>query len=117
VSEYIEVARIDDIPEPGVLGVEIADGRPVCLVRFEGRVSAFADVCTHQAFPLSAGEVHADGTLECVWHGAQFDCLTGDVRREPATDPLERYAVRVEGDRVFVGPIYSARSNPGMGGA
>jgi 3-phenylpropionate/trans-cinnamate dioxygenase ferredoxin component len=102
VSEYTDVASIDDIPEPGVLGVEVGDGRPVCLVRFGGTVSAFADVCTHQAFPLSAGEVHPDGTLECVWHGARFDCLTGEVRGEPATDPLERYAVRVEGDRVLV---------------
>jgi len=101
---FIEVARLDELPEPGVLGVEGPDGRQVCLVRFEGQVTAYGDECTHQAFPLSAGEVHADGTLECVWHGARFDCLTGAVCREPAIDPLTPYAVRVEGDRVLVGP-------------
>ena len=103
MTEFIEVARIEDIPEPGVLGVEGPGGRGVCLVRFGGQVTAFADECTHQAFPLSAGEVHADGTLECVWHGARFDCLTGAVRQEPATDALTAYPVRIDDGRVFVG--------------
>ena len=99
----MDVAALADVPDDGVLGVDGPDGKPVCLVRFEGRVSAFADECTHQAFPLSAGEVHADGTLECVWHGARFDCLTGAVLRDPATGPLMVYPVRVENGRVLVG--------------
>jgi len=103
-DEFVDVAGLDDVPEMGVLGVAGPDGQSVCLVRFEGQVSAFADECTHQAFPLSLGEVRADGTLECVWHGARFDCLTGAVRRDPATDDLTRYAVRVDAGRIFVGP-------------
>ena len=103
-DEFIDVAGLDEVPEMGVLGVDGPDGQPICLVRFKGQLSAFADECTHQAFPLSAGEVRADGTLECIWHGARFDCLTGAVRREPATDALTRYPVRVDGGRVFVGP-------------
>jgi len=108
--EFIEVARLEDVPEMGVLGVEGPGGRGVCLVRFGDHVTAFADECTHQAFPLSAGEVRPDGTLECVWHGARFDCLTGAVRREPATDPLTVYPVRVDDGRVLVGtPVEAER--------
>lgn len=103
MSELLDVAALEDVPELGVLGVEGPGGRAVCLVRIGGQVTAFADECTHQAFPLSAGEVHADGTLECVWHGARFDCLTGAVRREPATDALTPFFVRVVGGRVMVG--------------
>ena len=44
------------------------------------------------------------GTLECIWHGARFDCATGRVCRGPAEDPLPVFAVRIEGDRVLVGP-------------
>jgi 3-phenylpropionate/trans-cinnamate dioxygenase ferredoxin subunit len=105
---FIEVARVDEVPDGGVLGAEGPGGRGICLVRFQGTVSAFADECTHQAFPLSAGEVHEDGTLECVWHGARFDCLTGVVRRGPATDALTVYPVRIDGDRVLVGPPETA---------
>ena len=108
-SDFLDVASLDEVPEMGVLGVDGPGGRAICLVRFQGRISAFADECTHQAFPLSAGEVHADGTLECVWHGARFDCLTGAVRREPAMDPLTTYPVRVEQGRVLVGPVEGER--------
>jgi len=102
---FVDVAALDDVPDLGVLGVEGPGGKAICLVRFDGHVSAFADECTHQAFPLSAGEVRPNGLLECVWHGARFDCLTGAVRREPATESLIPYPVRVEGGRVFVGRI------------
>jgi len=102
-DEFVDIAGLDEVPETGVLGVEGPGGQSICLVRFQGQVAAFADECTHQAFPLSAGEVHPDGTLECVWHGARFDCLTGSVRREPALDPLTPCPVRVEGERVLVG--------------
>ena len=104
MTEFIDVAGLDDVPEMGVLGVAGPEGKAICLVKFEGNVTAFADECTHQAFPLSAGDVHADGTLECVWHGARFSCRTGAVLQEPATDPLTVYPVRIEGDRVLVGP-------------
>jgi nitrite reductase/ring-hydroxylating ferredoxin subunit len=103
-DEFTDVAGLHEVPEMGVLGVEGPGGQSICLVRFEGQVSAFADECTHQAFPLSLGEVRPDGTLECVWHGARFDCLTGAVRRDPATDDLMRYPVRVDEGRIFVGP-------------
>jgi nitrite reductase/ring-hydroxylating ferredoxin subunit len=107
-TDYVDVASFDDIPEQGVLGVNGPGGQAICLVRFDGRVTAYADECTHQAFPLSAGEVHDDGTLECVWHGARFASLTGAVVREPALDPLTRFAVRVEGGRVLIGPVEAA---------
>ena len=103
-AEFLDVAALDEIPEHGVLGVD-AGGHAVCLVRFANHVSAFADECTHQAFPLSAGEVHDDGTLECVWHGARFNCRTGEVVRDPATDPLTQFEVRVDAGRVMVGPL------------
>ena len=103
-DEFVDVAGMEEVPETGVLGVEGPDGQSICLVRFKGQVAAFVDECTHQSFPLSLGEVRPDGSLECVWHGARFDCLTGAVRREPATDDLTRYAVRVDGGRIFVGP-------------
>ena len=111
---FIDVAAVDDVPEMGVLGVDGPAGRAICLVRFDGRITAFQDECTHQAFPLSAGEVHEDGTLECVWHGARFDCLTGAVRREPATDGLTAYPVRIDGNRVLVGPSFGQTEDPSL---
>ena len=52
-----------------------------------------------------------DCTVECWLHGSRFDLRTGDAINLPATEPVPVYAVKVEGDAVFVdvqrGPINS----------
>ncbi|HEY5547630.1 MAG TPA: Rieske 2Fe-2S domain-containing protein [Gemmatimonadaceae bacterium] len=93
---------VRDIPDGGTLAVILSSGDRVCLIRQGDRVSALRDECTHQGMPLSAGEVLPDGTIECAWHGARFDCVTGALRRGPAEEDVKAYAVRVEGDTVLV---------------
>lgn len=100
---FEKVASIDDIPENGVLAVVRSDGRQVCLIRSQGRISAVANSCTHQEFEMSLGDVLPDGTIQCAWHGARFDCLTGEVRQGPALFPLPTYEVRLDGSSVLVG--------------
>ena len=85
------------------MSATLASGERICLIRIGDQVSALRDECPHQGMPLSAGEVLPDGTIECAWHGARFDCLTGAVRRGPAEHDAQRYAVRVDGDVVVVG--------------
>lgn len=102
-SEFEKVASIHEIPENGVLAVTISDGRRICLIRSGGRVTAVPDNCTHQDFELSLGDVLPDGTIQCAWHGARFDCLTGEVRQGPADRPLPLFSVRMDGDSVLVG--------------
>lgn len=99
---WYDVASVHDLPDDGVLGVALPDGARICLVRCGGVITGLRDECTHQAMPLSAGEVMPDGSIECPWHGARFDCRTGEVRRGPAEDDVAVYGVRVEGERVFV---------------
>ena len=104
-SENFEpVASIDDIPDEGVLGVTRSNGERICLIKSGGRISAVADNCTHQDFEMALGDVLPDGTIQCAWHGARFDCRTGEVRQGPAITPLPVFEVRLEGARVFVGP-------------
>ena len=97
------VARLQDLPDPGLHSVALPDGDRVVLVRRGDTVTALADECPHQAMPLSAGELCPDGTVECPWHGARFDAVSGACRRGPATDDVAVYAVKVEGGQVFVG--------------
>jgi 3-phenylpropionate/trans-cinnamate dioxygenase ferredoxin component len=99
-----DVGAEQDITEGMLTGVVTASGVPVCLFRHQGVIGAVHDRCTHAEFPLSDGSLMPSGVIECVWHGAQFDCRTGAVRRGPADEPVTRHAVRVEGGRVLVGP-------------
>ena len=100
---FARVARTSDVPEGTLLSVQHGRKR-ICLFNQGGQIGAVTDLCTHQAFPMSAGTLERDGTIECAWHGARFDCRTGDVLQGPAVEPLTIYQVRIEGDEILVGP-------------
>jgi nitrite reductase/ring-hydroxylating ferredoxin subunit len=103
-GEFHPVADVDDVAEGELLSVKTANGEPVCLVRHEGEIYVVSDCCTHSEFPISDGSLRPDGSVECTWHGARFDCRTGAVLKGPAEDPLPVYEVKVESGRILVGP-------------
>lgn len=102
--EFEALAFLSDLPEGTVVQRVRSTGEAVCLIRHQGEVSAVSDICTHQHFLMSQGELLEDGTIQCAWHGARFDCRTGEVKQGPAIAPLPIYVVRMEGDAVLVGP-------------
>ena len=85
-----------------MLGVTLSDGTPVCVFNHHGLIGAVGNLCTHAEFLISDGVLHSDGTLECLWHGARFDCRTGAVKRHPAEHPLPVYEVRGVNGRILV---------------
>jgi nitrite reductase/ring-hydroxylating ferredoxin subunit len=101
-AEFEVVADVSEVPEGTLLGVHTAAGEEICLFNFRGRIGAVHNVCTHAEFPLSDGTLANDGTIECVWHGARYACLTGEVRRGPAIDPVSVYEVVVKHGKVLV---------------
>ena len=103
-DDFEDVAPLSALAEGELLGVVLSDGTPVCLYNDGGIIGAVHDVCTHAEFAMSDGVLHGDGTLECVWHGARYDCRTGSVRRGPAIEPLPTFETRVAADRVLVAP-------------
>ena len=94
---------LSDIPDPGLLPIALPNGDRVVLIRRGAVVTALRDECTHQAMPLSAGELAPDGTIECPGHGAWFDCVSGRCVRGPAEDDVPTYEVRVDEGVVYVG--------------
>ena len=102
-SVFQPVADVDDVGEGELLSVKTPGGEPVCLLKHRGEILAVSDCCTHSEFPISDGSLGPDGTLECMWHGARFDCRTGAVRKGPAEDPLPVYEVKVDRGKVLVG--------------
>ena len=99
---FVPVARVEQLPDGALLGVTTPSGTPVCLVNRDGELYAIHDVCTHQAFPLSAGELLPDGTVECSWHGATFDPCTGLACRGPACDAVRTYPLMVRDGQIHV---------------
>ena len=102
--EFEPVASVADLADGTVLQRVRPSGDAVCLVRYKGEISAMSDICTHQHFSMSLGDLLEDGTLQCAWHGARYDCRSGEVKQVPATAPLPVFQVRLEGDTILVGP-------------
>jgi 3-phenylpropionate/trans-cinnamate dioxygenase ferredoxin subunit len=102
MSEFVPVAKLSEIPDPGRLLVEV-DERLVVLIRAAGHVYALDDVCTHDGGPLSEGPLDPQaGTIACPRHGAKFDVRTGAALTMPATKPTKAHEVKVEGEQIFV---------------
>lgn len=62
----------------------------IVVARTEQGHAAFADRCTHRGGPLSDG-VLICGTVQCPWHGSQFDVRTGEVKCGPAEKKIRTY--------------------------
>ena len=101
--DFENLASVDDVPHEGTLPVVRSDGTPICLIKSQGRISAIADNCTHQDFEMALGDVLPDGSIQCAWHGARFDCFTGQVKQGPADEPVRVFPVKIDSGRVLVG--------------
>jgi nitrite reductase/ring-hydroxylating ferredoxin subunit/uncharacterized membrane protein len=69
-----------------------AGSERIVVARTEQGAVAFGDRCTHRGGPLSDG-VLICGTVQCPWHGSQFDVRTGEVKCGPAEQPISTYPV------------------------
>jgi nitrite reductase/ring-hydroxylating ferredoxin subunit/uncharacterized membrane protein len=68
------------------------DDERIVVARTEQGYVAFQDRCTHKGGPLSDG-VLICGTVQCPWHGSQFDVCTGAVKSGPAERPITIYPI------------------------
>jgi 3-phenylpropionate/trans-cinnamate dioxygenase ferredoxin component len=100
VSDFLKVATVTDLPDPGKLTLEVEDS-VVVLVHVDGRFYCLDDVCTHDGGPLGEGEL-CDHAIACPRHGAQFDIRTGKPLTMPATVPTRTHEVKVEDGDVYV---------------
>lgn len=77
------------------------DGKRIVLGRTEEGYVAFDDSCTHRGGSLAGGAMIC-GTVQCPWHGSQFDVTDGSVKAGPAKKPIETYEVKIVGKKVHL---------------
>jgi 3-phenylpropionate/trans-cinnamate dioxygenase ferredoxin subunit len=98
----IRVASVDEIPDGTAVHIEV-DGEEIAIVNAGGTWYAINDVCSHEYFHLSGGEVDCDNlTIECPKHGSLFSLETGEAVTLPAILPVKTYGVRVMGQDVML---------------
>ena len=99
---FTSVAAVADIPEEGLLAVELA-GQPVVLARVGDAIHAVGGICSHAEAKLAEGSLFEE-CLMCPVHGGEFDVRTGEAITLPATDPIRVYQVRLQDGDVFLAP-------------
>jgi anthranilate 1,2-dioxygenase large subunit len=93
-------ASLSEIDEGGVIGVDVGSVA-IALYNLGGEIHATDGICTHALALLADGFVE-DGKIECPLHQGLFDIRSGKALCAPLTEDLRTYAVKVEGDNVFV---------------
>lgn len=97
-GEPVAVAWADEL-EVDQMKLLRVNGQRIVLGRTEDGYVAFDDHCTHRGASLADG-VMVCGTVQCLWHGSQFDAVTGEVKAGPAAEPIRTYPVEVVGGEV-----------------
>jgi 3-phenylpropionate/trans-cinnamate dioxygenase ferredoxin subunit len=95
------VARVADIREDIIRTFEV-DGAPVAVVKHDGRFYAFEGRCTHSGYPFDWSRIRPGDLVACSSHFSYFELATGKVLNGPATDDLQVYDVRIDGEDVLV---------------
>ena len=88
---------------PGQLLLATIQGARVAVGRCPDGLVAFDDRCTHKGGSLSDGAL-VGCTVQCPWHGSQFDVHTGIAIAGPAKDSLKTYDAEVRDGQIYVFP-------------
>ena len=84
-TEFVEVAKVDEIPDGKMKHVEV-DGREVLIANVGSKFSAISDRCGHMNALLSMGNLTGT-TVTCPFHASKFDVVSGKKLTEPILTP------------------------------
>jgi nitrite reductase/ring-hydroxylating ferredoxin subunit/uncharacterized membrane protein len=99
-GEELDVGAVDDIGIDQMKLLRIGSLR-IVIARTEAGYAAFDDRCTHKGGPLADG-VLVCGTVQCPWHGSQFDVQSGEVKHGPAGAAIRTYTVTSRDGRLIL---------------
>lgn len=95
----------------GQMLLAIVGNERVVVGRCSEGLFAFSDACTHRGGPLSDGALVAC-TVQCPWHGSQFDVRSGRVVAGPAQEKIRIYSIEIRDSEVYVQPPKLAEVGP-----
>ena len=101
MTGWIRACARDDIEPEDLIRFDHGDRTYAIYRSPEGAFYCTDGLCTHEQVHLEDGLV-IDHVIECPRHNGQFDYRTGEATRSPACTGLTTYAVRIEGEDVFI---------------
>jgi 3-phenylpropionate/trans-cinnamate dioxygenase ferredoxin subunit len=115
-TSRLVICAVADVPESGLLALEI-DGREYVVARdASGGYQALRDICPHEGARLSAGSIHRvvvgdhagdyrlsdQCVVRCPWHGWEYDLANGKSLVQPDEMRVNRLPIEQEGDNLVL---------------
>jgi 3-phenylpropionate/trans-cinnamate dioxygenase ferredoxin subunit len=99
MSDFVEAAELDEVPEGTGKAVTIAD-RTIALFNVGGQVYAIDDTCPHAGASLGLGKLNGR-VVTCGFHGMKIDVVTGSF---PASEgfAVASYPVMILEGKILV---------------
>ena len=94
------VASVNELKENQMKLLHINEKR-IVLAKSENEYVAFDDRCTHKGGSLAGGSIMC-GTVQCPWHGSQFNVFDGSVTAGPAHEKINTYLVKEQDGKIFL---------------
>ena len=96
----VDVGTGNDLKRDQMKLIHVEGKRIVLATASDGFV-AFDDRCTHRGGSLAGGVMICD-TVQCPWHGSQFDVRTGQMKAGPASEKIGVYRTEVVNGRILI---------------
>jgi uncharacterized membrane protein/nitrite reductase/ring-hydroxylating ferredoxin subunit len=100
VNGRVELKNTQELKTDQMWLIRVGEKR-VVLARTAGGFAAFDDHCTHKGGSLAGGAMIC-GTVQCPWHGSQFDVNTGEVKAGPAKKKIPTYPIAEEHGKLYL---------------
>ena len=101
MAQWKAICFVSDIPVLGARRVIRTSGHPVAIFRSaQDKIFALLDRCPHKGGPLSQGIVFGE-SVACPLHNWTIGLADG-CAKAPDVGCAQRFAVKVEGEQVFL---------------
>jgi 3-phenylpropionate/trans-cinnamate dioxygenase ferredoxin component len=100
-KRFVRICAASDVKNGHGKGFKVG-ALELAIFHTEEGFFATSDICSHEREHLYEGFLE-EHTVECPRHGSVFDLRTGEAKSLPATQPIEAFEVKVEGNDLQVG--------------
>ncbi len=100
MTNWIDIAALDDIPQRGARVVKTSDGCVAVFRTADDEVFALNNACPHKAGPLAEGIVHGK-SVTCPLHNWVISLETGQAQGED-DGQVTTYPARIENRRILL---------------
>eukprot|EP00347_Sterkiella_histriomuscorum_P005226 403357410 len=99
----IEIDFADSLKDGEMKDLKVGTGEEdkVLISRYQGKLYAVGNYCTHFGAPMNTGQMFDDKVV-CPWHAAAFSVVTGALEGAPSTDGLPVFTIVEKEGKYFV---------------